>query len=638
MRGLDRVLAAALLSAVAVGASHAPAQAQGVRDIPALERQTARVTRAGIAGTVTDHQGGPLVGALVSALGNVAATAVTDSRGHFALDLPAGEYVVRAHMNGFTASARRLVRVGGSRAEFRFELRRLDGARNREPLTARPIMAAGFDLPLGPRSEPAAETDPKAGNDHPHTETAWRLRHIKRGILKETAPASAVLADAESSIASPAVAGRAMDSGASFAASLFADLPFRGEVNLLTTSALAPGQMLFDEIGLPRGVAYLALGAPTAAGEWTIRAGMSQGDLSSWIVAGAFASKAVDSHAYNFGLSYSTQEYQGGNPSALAAVTDGSRNVGELYGFDRWTISPAVAVEYGARYAHYDYLENRGLLSPRFGVTLEPLDGTRIRATMMQRMLAPGAEEFLSPTAPGPWLPPERTFAPLEGPGGAEEFRVERARSFDVTVEHDFDAGYVIGLRRFYQDVDDQLVTLFGLAHAEGPRSVGHYFVASAGAVDAEGWAVRVSSSPARRVRGTVDYSMTRATWLSPGDVAALATVAPAAIRSETEDLHDLTTSFETDIPETATRVFVVYKINTGFTRPNPELTQPGLDARFEFQVNQAIPLSVAGTRWEILVGVRNLFRDVRDPSSIYDELLVVRPPKRVVGGFLVRF
>ena len=43
-------------------------------------------------------------------------------------------------------------------------------------------------------------------------------------------------------------------------------------------------------------------------------------------------------------------------------------------------------------------------------------------------------------------------------------------------------------------------------------------------------------------------------------------------------------------------------------------------------------------TRWEVLVGVRNLFRDPTTPASIYDELLVVRPPKRVIGGVLVKF
>jgi hypothetical protein len=54
--------------------------------------------------------------------------------------------------------------------------------------------------------------------------------------------------------------------------------------------------------------------------------------------------------------------------------------------------------------------------------------------------------------------------------------------------------------------------------------------------------------------------------------------------------------------------------------------------------VNQALPVAFAGTKWEVLVGLRNLFRDPTDPASVYDELLVVRPPKRLVGGFLVRF
>jgi hypothetical protein len=84
--------------------------------------------------------------------------------------------------------------------------------------------------------------------------------------------------------------------------------------------------------------------------------------------------------------------------------------------------------------------------------------------------------------------------------------------------------------------------------------------------------------------------------------------------------------------------VFVLYKINSGFTRAKDEFVRPGFDARFDVQVNQALPLTLAGTKWEVLVGMRNLFRDPMDPGSIYDELLVLRPPKRVVGGFLVRF
>jgi hypothetical protein len=131
---------------------------------------------------------------------------------------------------------------------------------------------------------------------------------------------------------------------------------------------------------------------------------------------------------------------------------------------------------------------------------------------------------------------------------------------------------------------------------------------------------------------------VTRARWIERGDIGDIANWAPAAIRPESEDLHDVTTSLTTDIPETATRVFVFYKINTGYTRSDTSQLRPGLDARFDVQINQTLPFELAGTRWEVLLGLRNLFRDPNDPASVYDELLVVKPPKRVVGGFLVRF
>ena len=84
--------------------------------------------------------------------------------------------------------------------------------------------------------------------------------------------------------------------------------------------------------------------------------------------------------------------------------------------------------------------------------------------------------------------------------------------------------------------------------------------------------------------------------------------------------------------------MFVICKVNNGFVNPGLGSTSTMTDARFGIQVNQALPVAFAGTKWEVLVGLRNLFRDPADPASVYDELLVVRPPKRLVGGFLVRF
>jgi hypothetical protein len=615
------------------------------------EGQTVRLLRGSITGTVTDDRGGPLGGVVVSALGVTMAMTVSDARGYFAIDaLPMGEYVVQAHLNGFAGSTRDRIHVGAAAPSVHtFQLRKLDAvigtAGTVVPVAARPIMAAGFELPGSTLTDQPDSTTADASSDHPHTETAWRLRHIKRSILKDS---SSVLPFTDSGdgddieVPPGSALWRAIDSTANAASSLFGDMPLSGEVNLLTTGAFAPGDLFSGET-VPRGVAYLSIGMPTAGGNWTVRAAMSEGDLSSWNVAGAYSSRPGSTHALNFGLTYSRQDYAGGNPAALAAVADNSRNVGEVFGFDKWIVAPRLTVEYGGRYARYDYLQRGDLFSPRTSVSVEPLRGTRLVTSVAQRMVAPGAEEFLLTNAPGPWLPPERTFAPLRGPSDPANLRVERARTASLGLEHEFKDASVVSVQRFVQHVDDQLVTLFGLHLPDGPDSAGHYFVASAGGVEADGWAFRVSNMSNPRLKGSIDYSITRTHWQGAGDFerarqSASVTGRPIAWRPETEDLHDITTSLETAIPETATRVIVVYKVNTGYARVDQTQPGPGLDARFNVQLNQALPFDFAGTRWEILVGVRNLFRDPTDPASVYDELLVVRPPKRVVGGFLVRF
>ena len=39
-----------------------------------------------------------------------------------------------------------------------------------------------------------------------------------------------------------------------------------------------------------------------------------------------------------------------------------------------------------------------------------------------------------------------------------------------------------------------------------------------------------------------------------------------------------------------------------------------------------------------MLMAVRNLFREELLDTSVYDEVLVIRPPTRMVGGVTVRF
>jgi hypothetical protein len=123
--------------------------------------------------------------------------------------------------------------------------------------------------------------------------------------------------------------GWAVGSPARLATSLLADVPLNGHLDLLTSTSLDRPQDLFSLEAMPRGMAYLSLEAPTAGGQWAMRGAMTQGDLSSWIVAGSYR-RAPAAHRYEAGLSYGMQSYLGGNTAALAAVPEGDRNVGVL--------------------------------------------------------------------------------------------------------------------------------------------------------------------------------------------------------------------------------------------------------------------------------------------------------------------
>ena len=114
--------------------------------------------------------------------------------------------------------------------------------------------------------------------------------------------------------------------------------------------------------------------------------------------------------------------------------------------------------------------------------------------------------------------------------------------------------------------------------------------------------------------------------------------LAPSTLGLEREHIHDVATSIETEVPETATRVVVLYRVSNAFARASATAT-PALDARFDVQVRQSLPfMDFSNAKWEMLVAVRNFFRETASDQSIYDELLVVRPPKRIVGGLTLKF
>jgi hypothetical protein len=523
-----------------------------------------------ILGTVQDEKGAPVAGAMVSAFGSSSAVAVTDRTGRFELrPLPPGPYLVRAHSSGFIASRAQIVDVRPSaRSASSIALRHSPTPGN---LSSYPIAAAGIGVSIEPAPAPADATDP-AGTADPsssddHSDIAWRLRHLRRGVLKEatvTDELFAGLPNDEGSFGAGGFGNHSVGSPAHLAANFFAGTPFSGQVNLLTTGSFDSPQQLFSNNNFSRGIAYLALGAPVGEhADWTMRAALTQGDVASWIVAGEYVTRAPARHRYDIGLSYSTQRYEGGNFAALQSLADGSRNAGALYGFDTFSIAPRVTLTYGGRYARYDYLDGQSLLSPRVALTFQPANHFRVSTLLSSRAVAPGAEEFMPRIDSGIWLPPQRTFSSVMT---GRPLQAERTNHVEFEMEHDI-ALATVSVRAYRQRVTDQLVTLFGMDLPGAPTG-GHYFLSNAGDADASGMSAGLRAAFAHRVHGSVEYSVTQAQSTTSAESAYLMLVAPKVLRPERERIHDVSTSVETEVPKRPRAVGAVVPARGAPARP----------------------------------------------------------------------
>jgi hypothetical protein len=634
------------LAAMSVGLSLASSLAQAQ---PLLRAQAsssplqATVVSGRIEGVVTDDAGTPLAGAAVSVVGPDSLFGVSDRDGRFVFAaVPVGTYLVRAQRAGYHASPREFLDVDAAEPALHSFALVPTGPRPAEGVAAEEgsqvVIAAGFG---GNGATVASAPSERAEDDsHDHTPRLWRLRHLKRSVLRDldTMVVLDSLADELSWIEDRA--GRVATGQASARATTnyLGEASLSGQVQLLTSTAFdgaADGEgMLWERV--PSGVAYATVGAPLGgSAQWSVRGALSRGDLSSWIVAGSFTRAAETRHALDVGASFALQSYTNETPAALISVAEQRRSAGTIHAFDTFRIHRRAAVTYGARYAWHDYLDRKALMSPTVALSVSPFDKTWLRVAVTQQMLAPGAEEFDARNVSAFSLPPQRTFTAANASG---RLSAERTRHVEVGLERDV-ASFVVGVRHFQQRVDNQLVTLFGVGRQGLAPDLGHYLVANGGNFASRGWVVGVHRHVGTRFVGGVEYTTATATWASTGERGLIARLAPSASRLGDERMHDVTARITTEIPETATRVSAAYKVNTAFARRSTALEDASADARFDIQVSQRLPfLSVSGADWELMVSVRNLFRDGMNIASVYDELLVVRPPKRVVGGVLVKF
>src|SRR5262249_47217681 len=166
--------------------SNGSALAQSSSRVQAVTH-VASLAPGAIQGTVQDEMGLPVAGATVSAFGTSTAVAVTDRIGRFELrSLSPGPYLLRAHLTGFVASRGQLVEVRPSaRVSSAIAVRRVGSVS--APASPLPVLAAGIGggSSSDPDTQPTTENNTSSAVNDDHGEVAWRLRHARRGILKD---------------------------------------------------------------------------------------------------------------------------------------------------------------------------------------------------------------------------------------------------------------------------------------------------------------------------------------------------------------------------------------------------------------------------------------------------------------------
>ncbi|MFL2433449.1 MAG: TonB-dependent receptor domain-containing protein [Vicinamibacterales bacterium] len=619
-------------------------------------------TESTVTGVVVDDDSRSASGVLLSLSGPVGTSlVVSDERGRFTFtNLIPGRYLIRTHLNA-SGSARRVFELGANDRVFkRIVMKERSSSAlvqfsNAGVGAIKAAVASSAVLPSVELFPVAVENqldfEDQAGPEntddgdlldvapHDHNAKSWRLRRIQRSVLKDAGYGITIqpdLADSESQITQTAPSSNAPQ--------FDRRVPLSAELQLLTRATVAGVSDLWTADALQGQVASLAL-APFGDPDLTVRGALEMvgGQASSWVLAGQYAAQPSASHAVRLLMSYSKQSALPSGGLLPDYMTDTtfrfpSREVGSVEAADSWSVSPNLIVDYGTAFDRYGYLQDGALLSPHAAIKFAPFGATRFHIGASQQMTAPGAEQFLPPLD-GLWLPPERTFTSLSG---FDDLRAERTVHFEVGVEQSLTDRTVVGVKRFTQDVNDQLVAMFEAGRhvpiGTLPASGGHYYLTSASGLTADGWGVSVMHVIDDRVHGSVDYSLVTADW-APWTAQGLPPSRVGVFRNGFERFHDVTATVEATIPETATRVTARCRVNTAYATASEGAVTSGLDARYDIRVMQMLPFSpIDGSTWELLVAVRSLFHEQVAGGSVYDELLVVSPPQQVVGGLVVHF
>ena len=554
--------------------------------IVAAGSATASDPRVGrVIGWVEDSQGMPVAGALVSVFAkgmrDGGFVTFSDEAGRFLLmALPPGSYTMRA------------VRSGHAPAPAR-------------QITVLPNQDSILSVSLAALSAVSSEEiAARAG------ELTWLERHKRRSVLEDRDPAALEVVS---------------DAAPTFADVLDETSPWlSGSLEVMADST-AWGTVSESTVGTPgAGSGVLRLKGKIADGaSFSLGGVVAETQTVSWRMATELSMDAGSGHELQVGAGYGAQLAR--LPSDAAADSAG---VGTVSIGDQWR-SGRLAISVGARHSYIGFVSDRNHTDPSTAVDFDA-GGTHLRGSLTTHTLAPGGDLLTLSTLN---VTPVITDAVTD-----DGLRPERIVRYELSVERRLGPAQVEG-RLFHEGARDQLINAYSQGEA---GRVLHVF--NGRGLSSRGGGVAVSRNFGSALSGSFEYTYGHS-WrdapLSPleeaGELGAF----------DQASFHDFVARVETFCGWSDTRLVAFYRLNTlhpaapSLAAYDARQTGGGTirNTRFDVQLSQGLPFlgSVTRADWDLLFAVRNLFYDGSDEGTL-DEIAVVNPPNRVLGGISVRF
>jgi hypothetical protein len=547
----------------------------------------AQAAEGGVVGWVEDAKGLPVAGALVSLFGKGlqggGLITVSDTTGRFFLPgLPAGSYTVRA-LGEEGATTKRVTVLPGRDSIFTLSF-------------AQQARTVDVEDAL----EPATPTE---------RELRWLLRHKKRSVLEA------------SGVEPEAASGDTTARSADLLGSLVPWLPeLGGAVQWTASSAVSSSPIEADATGAAAtpSLGSLRLEGRLADGHWNLSGLLADAESATWRMAAEFSIEPGGGQELRAGAGYGTWLLQ-----ALPARENEQsygRAAGAVFAHDRWRVNDRLTASAGARYTYVGFLKDRNHLSPTAALELRTGRRSRLRASTAARTLIPGGDILTLSTLA---TTPAMAVALL-----GDDVRAERILRHELALEQGLGRGALTAFA-FREGVRDRLVNVIDRQDARELRIV------NGRGLVVQGLGVGIEQRLGDSFAGGITYTYGRS---RPGSGEPL--LPGGALGIGEVDFHDVVARGEAFVDATGTRIVAYYRINA--LKPEPEGIGGGatqVNQRFDVQLMQVVPFLSSMTRaeWEVLVAFRNLFYETSEAATL-DEITVVNPPTRVVGGISVRF